>query len=62
VSTSVLVIAVRGGTAQAQSRAQRTSASPAAGKPLLTLQMPAPPDPVRLSLTGDDGFADVRLR
>jgi hypothetical protein len=41
LSTSVLVLAVCGGTAQAQ---------PAAGKPSLTLQMPALPDPVRVTL------------
>src|SRR6202045_227224 len=41
LSTSVLVLAVCGGTAQAQ---------PAAGKPPLTLQMPALPDPVRVTL------------
>src|ERR1700733_6233874 len=47
---SALVSAVCGGTAQAQSGRQGASASPAAGKPLLTLQMPALPDPVRVSL------------
>jgi hypothetical protein len=50
LSTSVLVLAVCGGTAQAQSRAQGTSASPAAAKPMLTLQMPALADPVRVVL------------
>jgi nicotinamidase-related amidase len=42
--TSGLVPAICGGTAQAQ------PASPVAGKPLLTLQMPAQPDPVRVTL------------
>ena len=42
--TSGLVLALCGEAAQAQ------PASPAAGKPLLTLQMPALPDPVRVTL------------
>jgi nicotinamidase-related amidase len=42
--TSGPVLALCGGAAQAQ------PASPAAGKPLLTLQMPALPDPVRVTL------------
>jgi hypothetical protein len=46
--TGVFVLAVCTGTTQ--SGAQGTSASPTAGKPLLTLQMPALPDPVRVAL------------
>jgi nicotinamidase-related amidase len=42
--TSGLVSAICGGTAQAQ------PAGPVAGKPLQTLQMPAQPDPVRVTL------------
>ena len=42
--TSGLVLALCGGTAQAQ------PASRAASKPSLTLQMPALPDPVRVTL------------
>jgi nicotinamidase-related amidase len=45
--TSGLVLALCGGAAQAQ---QDTPASRAASKPLLTLQMPALPDPVRVTL------------
>jgi nicotinamidase-related amidase len=48
--TSGLVLALCGGAAQAQPNAQDTSASRAASKPLLTLQMPALPDPVRVTL------------
>jgi hypothetical protein len=42
VLTNALVLALCGGVAQAQPGA--------AGKPLLTLQMPALPDPVRVTL------------
>jgi nicotinamidase-related amidase len=42
--TSGLVLAICGGSAQAQ------PAGPVASKPLLTLQMPAQPDPVRVTL------------
>ena len=45
--TSGLVLALCGGAAQAQ---QDTPAGRAAAKPLLTLQMPALPDPVRVAL------------
>jgi nicotinamidase-related amidase len=48
--TSGLVLALCGGAAQAQPSAQGTPASRAASKPLLTLQMPALPDPVRVTL------------
>jgi nicotinamidase-related amidase len=48
--TSVLVLAVGGGVAQAQPGGPGASTSPAASKPLLTLQMPALPDPVRVTL------------
>jgi hypothetical protein len=48
VWTSVFVLAVCTGTAQ--SGAQGRSASPAAGTPLQTIQMPALPDPVRVNL------------
>ena len=48
--TSGLVLALCGGAAQAQPNAQDTPASRAASKPLLTLQMPALPDPVRVTL------------
>ena len=48
--TSGLVLALCGGAAQAQPNAQGTPASRAASKPLLTLQMPALPDPVRVTL------------
>lgn len=44
--TSGLVLALCGGVAQAQPSAQNGSAS----KPLMTLQMPALPDPVRVTL------------
>ena len=44
--TSGLVLALCGGAAQAQPSAQNGSAS----KPLMTLQMPALPDPVRVTL------------
>jgi nicotinamidase-related amidase len=46
--TSVFVLAVC--TGATQSGAQGRSASPTAGKPLLTIQMPALPDPVRVTL------------
>src|SRR6266700_2831486 len=46
--TSGLVLALHGGAAQAQPNAQDTSR--AASEPLLTLQMPALPDPVRVTL------------
>src|SRR5258707_11149015 len=46
--TSGLVLALHGGAAQAQPSAEDTSR--AASKPLLTLQMPALPDPVRVTL------------
>jgi nicotinamidase-related amidase len=49
--TSGLVLAVGGETAQAQSAAPGASASPGAGKPTMTLQMPALPDPVRVVLS-----------
>src|ERR1700719_2617783 len=48
--TSGLVLALCGGAAQAQPNAQDTPASRAAGKPLVTLQMPTLPDPVRVTL------------
>jgi nicotinamidase-related amidase len=48
--TSGLVLAVGGETAQAQSGAPAAAASPGAGKPMATLQMPALPDPVRVVL------------
>jgi nicotinamidase-related amidase len=48
--TSGLVLALCGGAAQAQSNAQDTPASRAASKPMMTLQMPALPDPVRVTL------------
>jgi nicotinamidase-related amidase len=48
--TSGLVLALSSGAAQAQPSAQGTPANPAAGKPMLTLQMPALPDPVRVTL------------
>jgi len=48
--TSGLILALCGGAAQAQPNAQDTPASRAASKPLLTLQMPALPDPVRVTL------------
>ena len=48
--TSGLVLALCGGAAQAQPNAQDTPASRAASKPLVTLQMPTLPDPVRVTL------------
>jgi nicotinamidase-related amidase len=48
--TSGLVLAVGGEAAQAQSVAQGASASPA-DKPMVTLQMPSLPDPVRVVLS-----------
>ena len=48
--TSSLVLALCGGGAQAQPNAQDTPASRAASKPLVTLQMPTLPDPVRVTL------------
>src|SRR5487761_910061 len=48
--TSGLVLALCGGAVQAQPSAQGTPASRATSKPLLTLQMPALPDPVRVTL------------
>src|SRR6266550_3512429 len=47
---SGLVLELCGGAAQAQPNAQGTPANRAASKPLLTLQMPALPDPVRVTL------------
>jgi nicotinamidase-related amidase len=49
--TSALVLAVGGEAAQAQSGAGVASASPGAGKPMVTLQMPALPDPVPVVLS-----------
>jgi nicotinamidase-related amidase len=51
--TSGLVLAVGGETAQAQSGAPGPSAGPGAGagKAMVTLQMPALPDPVRVALS-----------
>jgi hypothetical protein len=48
--TSALVLALCGGAVQAQPTAQDNPASRAATKPLITLQMPALPDPVRVTL------------
>jgi nicotinamidase-related amidase len=48
--TSGFVFALNGGAAQAQLMAQETPANRAASKPLMTLQMPALPDPVRVTL------------
>ena len=48
--TSGLVLTVYGGAAVAQSSAPGGSSSAAASRPLLTLQMPALPDPVRVVL------------
>jgi len=48
--TSGLVMTVYGGAALAQSSAPGASSSTAASRPLLTLQMPALPDPVRVVL------------
>jgi nicotinamidase-related amidase len=47
---SGLALALWGGAAQAQPNAPGTPASRADSKPLLTLQMPALPDPVRVTL------------
>jgi nicotinamidase-related amidase len=47
---SVLVLTVYGEEALAQSSAPDASSSPAASRPLLTLQMPALPEPVRVVL------------
>jgi Isochorismatase family len=49
--TSGLVLAVGGESAQAQSGAPGAPANPGAGKPMVTLQMPALPDPVRVVLS-----------
>src|SRR5580698_7685530 len=49
--TSALVLAAGGEAAQAQSGAGAASASPGAGKPMVTLQMPALPDPVPVVLS-----------
>jgi nicotinamidase-related amidase len=49
--TTGLVLAVGGGAAQAQSGAPGAMAAPGAGKPMMTLQMPALPDPVRVVLS-----------
>ena len=48
--TSGLAFALCGGAAQAQPSAQDTPAGRAASKPMMTLQMPALPDPVRVTL------------
>ena len=48
--TSGLALALSSGTAQAQPNAQGTPASRAASKPMQTLQMPAMPDPARVTL------------
>jgi nicotinamidase-related amidase len=48
--TSALVLTLTGGAAVAQSGPPGASIGAAAGKPLLTLQMPALPDPVRVVL------------
>jgi nicotinamidase-related amidase len=48
--TGGLVLTVYGGAVVAQSSAPGESSSAAAGKPSLTLQMPALPDPVRVVL------------
>src|SRR5258708_5869556 len=47
---SGLVLALYGGAAQTPSNAQDTKAGGAASKPMLTLQMPALPEPVRVTL------------
>jgi nicotinamidase-related amidase len=47
---SGLVLTASGGAAVAQSGAPGASSNAAASKPLLTLQMPALPDPVRVTL------------
>jgi nicotinamidase-related amidase len=49
--TTGLVLAVGGGAAQAQSGAPGAMAAPGAGKPMMTLQIPALPDPVRVVLS-----------
>jgi nicotinamidase-related amidase len=49
--TSSLVLAVGSETALAQSGAPGAMAAPGAGKPMMTLQMPALPDPVRVVLS-----------
>lgn len=48
--TSGLVLTVYGGAAVAQSSAPGASSSATASRPLMTLQMPALPDPVAVSL------------
>src|SRR5882757_4308754 len=48
--TSGLILALCGGTAQAQPNTQDTPASRAASKPMATLQMPARPEPARVTL------------
>ena len=48
--TNGLVLALCGGAAQAQQNTQGAPASRAASKPSMTLQMPALPDPVRVTL------------
>ena len=48
--TSGLMLALLSGMAHAQSNAPAAPAGPGAGKPPLTLQMPALPDPVRVAL------------
>ena len=48
--TSGLVLALSSGAAQAQPNAQDTPASRAASKPMVTLQMPALPAPVPVTL------------
>jgi hypothetical protein len=50
VITNGLVLVLSSGIAQAQSNTQAAPASPAASKPPLTLQMPALPDPVAVTL------------
>src|SRR5689334_3185899 len=47
---SALVLALSAEAAQVQPRTQDPTANGAAGKPMLTLQMPALPDPVRVTL------------
>jgi hypothetical protein len=49
--TSGLVLAVGGGAAQAQSGAPGAMANPGAGKPMMTLTMPALPDPAKVVLS-----------
>jgi nicotinamidase-related amidase len=48
--TSVLVLALSSGAAQTQLRAQNTPANRAASNPMVTLQMPALPEPVPVTL------------